>query len=348
MGKKFNKGEWSEFYVFIKVLHDKKIYLLDSNLNKLDEFYKIAKILRKEDNQSIYHIKDDCIIKSFGDKNINIEVEKIKPYIGKILKSLKESQRSAFFIQDIDEIFDIINSDIIKVGSSYDKSDINLVIDDDANLSNKDIGFNVKSYIGNPPTLLNSSRATNFEYEVIGFNGEIERVNNINTKNKIRDRISYLLDNSNSIKFAGLDNNVFCRNLKLIDSLLPDIISIFLLNFFSGNGRKINEISTTFPQSSLNLSSKDFNYKIKAFLLSIALGLVPTKEWDGYDSANGYIVVKNDGDIGCFNVLEKKTLANYLFNNTKFDTPSSSRHDYGYVYKKEGKYYIKLNLQIRF
>lgn len=202
--------------------------------------------------------------------------------------------------------------------------------------------------MGNPPTLLNSSRATNFNYEIVGFNGEVEKVNNIDSKNKIRDRILYLLDHSTSIKFVGLDNNIFCKNLKLIDSLLPDIISVFLLNFFAGNGRKINEIFVTLPESILNLSSEDFSYKIKAFLLSIALGLVPTKEWDGYDSANGYIVVKNDGDIGCFNVLEKKTLANYLFNNTKFDTPSSSRHDYGYVYEKEGKFYIKLNLQIRF
>jgi type II restriction enzyme len=347
MGKRFNKGEWSEFYVFIKILYDKKIYLLDSDLNKLDAFYKIVKVLRKEINQSIYNINDGGIIKSSGDKDIKIEIEKIKPYIGKLLKSLKEGSGSAFVIKDIDGVFDIINSDIIKVGSSYDKSDINLVIDDE-NLLNKDIGFNVKSYIGNPPTLLNSSRATNFSYEIIGFDGEIEKVNSISTKTKIRDRVLYLLDHSKSIKFVGLDNDIFCKNLKLIDSLLPNIISIFLLNFFSGNGRKINEIFETLPESPLNLSSEEFGFKIKAFLLSIALGLVPTKEWDGYDSANGYIVVKDDGDIGCFSVLEKKTLAEYLFNNTKFDTPSSSRHDYGYVYEKEGRFYIKLNLQIRF
>lgn len=247
----------------------------------------------------------------------------------------------------MDGIFDIINSDIIKVGSSYNKSDINLAIDDE-NILNKDIGFSVKSYIGNPPTLLNSSQATNFNYEIIGFDGDIEKANSINTTHKIRDRILYLLDNSKSIKFIGLDNDIFCKNLKLVDSLLPDIISVFLLNFFSGKGRKINEVFATLPESILNLSSEDFSYKIKAFLLSIALGLVPTKEWDGYDSANGYIVVKNDGDIGCFNVLEKKTLANYLFNNTRFDTPSSSRHKYGYVYEKDGRFYIKLNLQIRF
>ena len=150
MGKKFNKGEWSEFYVFIKILYDKKLYLLDSDLNQLDSFYKIVKILRKEVGQSIYNIGEEGVVKNLGNKNIKIEIEKIKPYISKLLKSLKEGIGSAFLIKDIDGIFDIINSDIIKVGSSYNKSDINLAIDDE-NILNKDIGFSVKSYIGNPP-----------------------------------------------------------------------------------------------------------------------------------------------------------------------------------------------------
>ena len=34
--------------------------------------------------------------------------------------------------------------------------------------------------------------------------------------------------------------------------------------------------------------------------------------------------------------------------NTQFDRPSASRHDYGYVYKDGEKYYIDLNIQVRF
>ena len=110
MGRKFNKGEWSEFYVFIKILYDKKVYLLDSDLNQLDSFYKIVKILRKEVVQSIYNIGEDGVIKNLGDKNLKIEIEKIKPYIDKLLKSLKEGSGSSFLIKDIDGIFDVINS----------------------------------------------------------------------------------------------------------------------------------------------------------------------------------------------------------------------------------------------
>ncbi|WP_274572415.1 HpaII family restriction endonuclease [Neisseria leonii] len=38
----------------------------------------------------------------------------------------------------------------------------------------------------------------------------------------------------------------------------------------------------------------------------------------------------------------------YLFLNTKFDTPSSSKHGFGDIYQDGGKFFLKLNLQIRF
>ena len=45
--------------------------------------------------------------------------------------------------------------------------------------------------------------------------------------------------------------------------------------------------------------------------------------------------------------LEKDILRDYLLENTKLDTPSSSRHRFGNIYKENGRYFIKLNLQIR-
>ena len=347
MSKKFNKGEWSEFYVFIKILSDKKIFLLDDKLNKLESFYEVLKILRKEVSSASYIINDNKIIKKIDDKIIEIEVEKIKPFIPILFNSLKNESGSSFLIKKVDDIFKIINSNEIKIGSSYDKSDITLVMKDDK-LLNKELGFNIKSYMGNAPTLLNSSMATNFIYEIEGYNGNIEEVNNIETKSKIRDRILYLIQKKASIKFKEMDNSTFNKNLRLVDTLLPEILSISLLNFYSGKGRKINEVSELLSSSFLSLSHEEFTFKVKSFLLSIALGMVPTKTWDGFYSADGYIVVKSNGEIGCFSVLDKKILADYLYNKTKFDTPSSSRHDYGYIYKNDGKLYIKLNLQIRF
>jgi DNA (cytosine-5)-methyltransferase 1 len=38
----------------------------------------------------------------------------------------------------------------------------------------------------------------------------------------------------------------------------------------------------------------------------------------------------------------------YLYQNIKFDTPSSTRHHFGSIYEKYGKQFINLNIQLRF
>ena len=60
-------------------------------------------------------------------------------------------------------------------------------------------------------------------------------------------------------------------------------------------------------------------------------------------------MVKEDGDIVCYHFYDRNQLENYLLNNTAFETPSTSRHKSSEVFRgKDGKAYIKLNLQIRF
>ena len=49
-----NIGEWSEIYVFFKLLAEGKLFAADDELNKLEgEYYPIIKIIRTED-KNIY------------------------------------------------------------------------------------------------------------------------------------------------------------------------------------------------------------------------------------------------------------------------------------------------------
>ena len=45
---------------------------------------------------------------------------------------------------------------------------------------------------------------------------------------------------------------------------------------------------------------------------------------------------------------DENEFEDYLFNNTKLDTASSSRHGFGSIYENDGELFFKLNLQIRF
>ena len=77
--------------------------------------------------------------------------------------------------------------------------------------------------------------------------------------------------------------------------------------------------------------------------------MMPSKVWTGeLDATGGYLVVKEDGEILCYHIYNRNEFEDYLLNNTKLETASSTRHEFGTVYKEGNKQYFKLNLQIRF
>lgn len=92
-----------------------------------------------------------------------------------------------------------------------------------------------------------------------------------------------------------------------------------------------------------------YQYKIKRFLTDVALGMMPSKVWTGeLDATGGYLVVKENGEVLCYHIYNRNEFEDYLFTNTKLETASSTRHEFGKVYIENGQLYFKLNLQIRF
>lgn len=168
------------------------------------------------------------------------------------------------------------------------------------------------------------------------------------------ERIRTIVDKGGKFEFIGTEKRVFSNNLVLIDSLLPQILAEVIFEFYSTKGSKLSDlISRIEERNPLNFDDTDnhvfYTYKIKRLLTDVALGMMPSKVWTGkYDATGGYLVVKDDGDIVCYHIYNKNEFEDYLLNNTKLDTASSSRHDFGQLYKQNAELYFKLNLQIRF
>ena len=355
---KGNKGEWSEIYALLKVLSYKNLFAGDSDLKKIESLiFPIIKILRDESNGTYeYSYESDLVLVKGGDEEFRIPVSKFQDKAVLLLSKLKENTSAAFSIPGIENFINSFNCFTLKAKSSI-KSDIRIIIHDQRTGTTPGLGFSIKSQLGEASTLLNAGKTTNFIYRIeniILSMDQIEKINNIDSRSKIKDRIEKIKELSGSLTFMKTENITFENNLTLIDSALPKIIAeVIYLYYTSGNSRiidLINEISRLNPLG-FNLKSNHpyYSYKMKHFLTDIALGMMPSKVWTGeLDATGGYLVVKDDGEILCYHIYDRNEFEDYLLNNTKLETASSTRHDFGKIYEEEGDYYFKLNLQVRF
>ena len=168
------------------------------------------------------------------------------------------------------------------------------------------------------------------------------------------DRIVQIHNAGGKFVFVKTERKIFSNNLVLIDSLLPEILSQIVFDFYSSEFSHLTDlVNKTADKNPLNFDieneHKFYEYKIKRFLTDVALGMMPSKVWTGqYDATGGYLIVKENGDVLCYHIYNRNEFEDYLLNNTKLDTASSSRHGFGEIYEANGDLYFNLNLQIRF
>ena len=214
------------------------------------------------------------------------------------------------------------------------------------------------NHIGSTATLLNASGDnTNFIYRIKGCtfsDKEIERINAIDTRTKIIDRIAAIERKGGKLVFDKVDNDTFRRNLDMIDLGLGATIAQLLLEQFNTGARMFDELTDALSQSNpLGFDEADavevYTFKLKRLLTSAALGMMPSKKWSGkYDANGGYLVVKKDGEILCYHFYDQNRFEDFLFKNAYLERGKTRRHGYASLYRDEdGDVYFKLNLQIR-
>ena len=349
-----NRGEWSELYALIRLMYTGRLYAADENVKRLDDVYfPILRILRNhatpEQIDYIIHENNVDIVLA-GDKVSSIDKEQLAKITRLIYAGILAGSDRAFEIEGAPEVMEEMHIDRISAASS-DKTDITIQIHDVHTGYDPICGFSIKSELGSAPTLLNASGATNFVYEVKGITDEdMNQINAIDTKTKILDRIAAIMVHG-EMKYVRVANDNFSSNLMLIDSYMDNIIADMLLAFYQNKATNCKALVDLVEDADpLGYPRRGFyEYKFKKFLCSVALGMMPSKEWDGHDEANGgYVIVKEDGDVLAYHLYNRGAFETYLLKNTRFERASTTRHGFAVIYKKNSKYYINLNLQIRF
>ncbi|WP_224487859.1 HpaII family restriction endonuclease [Robertkochia flava] len=353
-----NKGEWSEIYVFLKLLGDGFIIPGDNLSNPLpNQKHPLINITRKEQNHTLlFSIKEEEVLVEGPLGTQSIKRDLFRHHAYQLLEKILYSGKGAFSVPSVERFMHSTGIYTLKAKSSK-KTDINLRIHDPRSGTNPEMGFSIKSQLGNPSTLLNAGKTTNFVYEIRNLaliQEELNFLNNISSSSKIMDRLNWVLKKGGQFQPLGPERQSLSDNLQFIDSDLNKIIGELILLYYQGKSSSINELSKILsnhnPLAYSTGSQQNFyDYKIKKFLFEVALGMMPAKPWTGtYDATGGYIIVKEKGELICYHNYDKNQFENYLFNNTRLETASSSRHDFGYIYTEGTKTFLKLNLQIRF
>lgn len=362
MIKKYNKGEWSELYAFIKLLKEGKIYGADENADRIDDIYlPIIKIMREANSDSFDYFtgekiriyKNNCLIKEIDNSYFT---EYISVLFGAIFEGSSVSS-GAFAIPLIDPLLNDLNITKIKA-SSEKKADIQMQVHDIHTGYSQEVGFSIKSDIGSPPTLLNPSKITRFRFQIHGLDdSSVSIINSIDKKtekNYVKQRMRILKKICKKITYDSMLSQTYEDNLILIDSLLPEIYGEMILQHYlhldEGISNCTDILDLVCKINPLNYRQNSiYRYKFKKLITAAALGMTPSSQWDGLDAATGgYIIIKKDGDVVCYHLYNRNFFEEYLLNNTYFDRPSTHRYDYGYVYCCGDKKFIDLNVQIRF
>lgn len=220
-----------------------------------------------------------------------------------------------------------------------------------ADLMNNSIFFNA------------SGNNTNFVYKLIGdvddsFMQKFNSLFDVKGHTDVFNRIQLLKENNIDLLFIQPMTYVAIQNLVMAcGTETPSIVGAMLYFYYyvkNGTNTYISEclpwLCTRNPAKYLfdNLDNI-YRYRIQTLLYTMFTGLRFSKNWNCKSEVNGgYIAVKTDGDIVAYHSCIADEFKEFLFDKLRFETPSCSRHQCMSIEKKNGEYFLKLPLQIRF
>jgi HpaII restriction endonuclease len=357
---KGNKGEWSEPYALLKLLADGKLLLGEDNFGKAKGLsYPITKVLR--------HEKERIIDFSYNDKSIDVSDGKFffKTSLADIASNAKlcfekikhtKKGQGTFEIPETTNFLSSFSIHTLKAKSKL-KNDITIQINDPNTHTSPSLGFSIKSQLGSPSTLVNASGATNFTFVLTGAKLDQKEIDLVNNTRKFSDKFKLLSKQGVTLQFEKVDNDIFKSNLQTIDYNFEKILSEILIFFYSNDISSENSIAKLTEKTALKnsigydlkINSSIYELIMKKFLFDYALGMRAAEVWKRkYQATGGYLIVKDDGEIICYHFYFPKTFEEYLFNNTKLETPDPKKHGFGSIYSDNSVDKIKLNLQVRF
>lgn len=350
------KREWGELYAFFRLLADGYVYAGTADAKKNESFrWPVAMIQREEHDGTRRYIIESQEIHICGetiDKHVSRDDFDAVAHL--ILEAVKNSRDNEVISPDgVEEFLDDVAIFDLEAKTD-DRTDFYVAFyHADAPL----VGFCVRSKLSPMFPLLDGGRSANFKFEQTGVKFATPTVNKINAfgeEDDVAGRMLMIERLGGNLKFNDAADKIFRSNLGMIDLHFPRVLGEMARAMHLEGITKVSELTEYIKQ--LNpLKIKDelitkhryYEYKMKQFLMALALGMRPAKLFNGTDSAiAGFLMVDGQGEVLCYQKADRDMFADFLYQNTRFEKGPTAKDKYGYLERENGVYYFKLNVKI--
>lgn len=358
-----NAGEWSEFYVLIKLLNDATIDVIDSLSDGTESEIKSIKTIQKDSTKFEIIDQDSFFVTLNGEKYKVFKSEiDLKDSVKKVFSCIKTKSKSidcnentlsvesgAFNLPLAERLAKQLRVSPRKQ-NSLSKGDVFL------QFSNTDTGSvskihdaSIKSWLGANPTLFNASKHSTRLTFLVETNLPLQELLKISSPQLRNPRNAVLKskikDSGFSLKFHRYSSIHLKNNLSKYD--LQDIVPEIVISHFSKSGTRVSSDALLLNEA-LKGKYPSFSHKWKTLLEICALGMTAGADYTpATNISDNLIVINNKGELCCF--FGRNRLQEMLNEIAHIDTPSTNetKHDYGYFYQKDAKIFLDLNFQIR-
>ncbi|MCM1224128.1 MAG: HpaII family restriction endonuclease [Lachnospiraceae bacterium] len=375
----YNQGEWSEVYIFFKVIADRKLYTADADFNPIKDVYlDVISVIREEVKNEVYkYMTGDTVTILLNHEPVgSVPVSEFIKYKNILWKLLEENTQTTFSSDVVEKFLNSIHifnpKSPAHIVSKFCGGTVDIVVETkDRSGVNRILGFSCKSDLRASSTLLNASGDnTNFVFEVTGpmDDEKMQHFNNLFKKTKRKgeicydiatsDRMQYLHEIGCDLQFVDTAKTLAKTNLiKCGGKEMPEIVAGMLKKFYFENLSGPTTVKDCIEYLADNDVAeygfddlKDtYRGKVAHFLLCTFTGMRLGSPWNGRQDVNGgYIVVKNNGDVVAFHSTIADEFKDFLVAKMIMESPSHSRHKDMVIYKDGDHYYLKLGLQLRF
>ena len=350
------KREWCELAAFFRLLADGKLFLGTADARKGDTCWPVAMVQRSEhDGCRRYYVETDSIRIVSEKEERSVSREDFDAVATLIVQAVKnstavevESPEGVEAFLDELSIFDL-------EARTDDRTDLSVAFwHPEAPLR----GFSVRSRLSAMNPLLDGGRTANLKFEQSGVKFASPTVNKINalpaSPNEVAERMQMIERLGGVLRYADVADRVFRCNLLMIDLHFPRLLAEMVRQMHQEGITRICELTALIEQIN-PLKIKDeliqkhgfYKYKMKQFLMALALGMRPAKIFDGTDSAiEGILLMDANGELIGYHKSERKLMEDFLFNNTRFEKGALEKDKYGFLERENGTYYFKLNAKI--